>query len=179
MVATAPVDVSEHYATKSELVEIKAVLPHLATKADLAALQVAVKEDLTAGQEAMREDMAAFQTSMKEDMAAFQTATKEDMAAFQTATKEDIAGLQAGFAMLREDMATFQSGLAALQENTRKDMAILQANIQTSIETGIAAAKSDMERGLRNTIFILVGVMMAGYATLIGALIVAILATGG
>ena len=58
-------------------------------------------------------------------------------------------------------------------------MAILQANIQTSIETGIAAAKSDMERGLRNTIFILVGVMMAGYATLIGALIVAILATAG
>lgn len=157
MVATAPVDVSEHYATKSELVEIKAVLPHLATKADLAAFQVATRED----------------------MAAFQTAVKEDMATFQTATKEDIAGLQAGFATLREDMATLQSGLAALQENTRKDMAILQANIQTSIETGIAAAKSDMERGLRNTIFILVGVMMAGYATLIGALIVAILATAG
>ena len=157
MVATAPVDVSEHYATKSELVEIKAVLPHLATKADL----------------------AAFQAATQEDMAAFQTAVKEDMATFQTDTREDITGLHAGFATLREDMATLQSSLAALQENTRKDMAILQANIQTSIETGIAAAKSDMERGLRNTIFILVGVMMAGYATLIGALIVAILATAG
>ena len=157
MVATAPVDGSEHYATKSELVEIKAVLPHLATKADLAAFQVATREDI----------------------AAFQTAVKENMATFQTATKEDITGLQAGFTTLREDMATLQSGLAALQENTRKDMAILQANIQTSIKTGIAAAKSDMERGLRNTIFILVGVMMAGYATLIGALIVAILATAG
>ena len=141
MVATPveAVDASEHYATKAELGEIKAILPHLATKADLAAFQVATRED----------------------MAAFQTAVKEDMATFQMATKEDITGLQAGFATLREDMA------------------ILQANIQTSIETGIAAAKSDMERGLRNTIFILVGVMMAGYATLIGALIVAILATAG
>ena len=141
MVATPveAVDASEHYATKAELGEIKAILPHLATKADLAAFQVATRED----------------------MAAFQTAVKEDMATFQTAVKEDITGLQAGFATLREDMA------------------ILQANIQTSIETGIAAAKSDMERGLRNTIFILVGVMMAGYATLIGALIVAILATAG
>ena len=159
MVATPveAVDASEHYATKAELGEIKAILPHLATKADLAAFQVATRED----------------------MAAFQTAVKEDMATFQTDTKEDIAGLQAGFTTLREDMATLQSGLVALQESTRKDMAILQANIQTSIETGIAAAKSDMERGLRNTIFILVGVMMAGYATLIGALIVAILATAG
>ena len=120
MVATAPVDVSEHYATKAELGEIKAILPHLATKADLAGLQV----------------------SIKEDMATFQTATREDMA-------------------------------------TKHDLAILQSNIQTSIETSVSAARSEMERGLRQTVFILVGVMMAGYVTLIGALIVAILATAG
>ena len=98
MVATAPVDVSEHYATKTELGEIKAALPHLATKADLAALQAT---------------------------------TKADLAAFQVATREDMAAL-------------------------RSDMTTLESNIQTSI-TGIADAKSDMERALRNTILILAG----------------------
>ena len=121
MVATAPVDVSEHYATKTELGEIKAALPHLATKADLAALQAT---------------------------------TKADLAAFQVATREDMAAL-------------------------RSDMTTLESNIQRSIKTGIADAKSDMERALRNTILILAGVMMAGYAALLAALIAAIFATAG
>ena len=122
------VDASEHYATKAELGEIKAVLPHLATKADLAALQVATREDITALQAAMKEDMAA----------------------------------------LRSDMAVLRS-----------DMTALQSKIQAGIETSIAAAKSDMERALRNTILILAGVMMAGYAALMAALIAAIFATAG
>ena len=88
MAATAPVDVSEHYATKSELGEIKAILPHLATKADLAALQA-------------------------------------------------------------------------------------------SIEASIAVAKSDMERSLRNTILMLAGMMLAGYAALLAALIVVVLTSAG
>ncbi len=99
MVAPASVGDSEHYATKAELGEIKAILPHLATKADLAA--------------------------------------------FQAATRADTAALQ------------------------------------SSTEASISATKSDMERALRNTIVILAGVMMAGYAALPAALIVVVITVTG
>ena len=88
---------SEHYATKSELVEIKAVLPHLATKADLAAFQVAT-----------REDIAALQVSTKADLAAFQAATQEDMAALRsdmTALESNIqTSIKTGIAAAKSDM---------------------------------------------------------------------------
>ena len=97
MVATAPVDVSEHYATKSELVEIKAVLPHLATKADLAAFQVATREDIAALQVSTKADLAAFQAATQEDMAALRSDMTALESNIQTSIKTGIAGCQVGY----------------------------------------------------------------------------------
>ena len=65
MVAPAPVDVSEHYATKAELGEIKAILPHLATKADLAAFQAATRADTAALQSSIEASIAAAKSDME------------------------------------------------------------------------------------------------------------------
>ena len=65
MVAPASVGVSEHYATKAELGEIKAILPHLATKADLAAFQAATRADTAALQSSIEASIAAAKSDME------------------------------------------------------------------------------------------------------------------
>jgi hypothetical protein len=116
----AAVPATQAYAI-AQAIEIECAASHdsLATKVDLANLQVATKVDLANLQAATKSDLVNLQAATKVDLANLQAATQADLANLQAATKSDLVNLQAA---TKVDLANFQA-------STRLDLANLRADL--------------------------------------------------
>jgi hypothetical protein len=77
------------------MVQMLAVIPHLATKADLKADIGSVRDEMHSLRTDLKDDMNSLRTELKDDMNSLRTELKDDMNSFRMELKDDMNSLRA------------------------------------------------------------------------------------